>query len=240
MDSPSHSFEGDDRAYSSAAATIVAEGVGVTSLENIHEPIDPRISLSSRSSVGQLDTSLAQQFTDLVRHHPSESLPTVVEKRLSSTFDLQDDEPIYARLVLDSHIAGKLTCLQVDFKDGDERNPANFSRRKKWVITLHACFFTLLACELDFVSRNPLIKTTYSVNGFRIQPGLPFYDARFELHRISSNHRIECLRARVWRCPSRDSVFQRRIWPVSLIYRLWNWVCYNVCDGWAVCDRLKV
>lgn len=44
------------------------EGVLVKNLEDIHDPIDPRISSSSIPDAEDLDDGLAHQLSDLVRH----------------------------------------------------------------------------------------------------------------------------------------------------------------------------
>ncbi|KAF9525113.1 MFS polyamine transporter [Crepidotus variabilis] len=50
-----------------------------------------------------------------------------------------------SNLIMDS----KSSSHSLEFAPGDMRNPANFTRRRKWAITAIACFFTMLICE-DF------------------------------------------------------------------------------------------
>jgi len=38
--------------------------------------------------------------------------------------------------------------LQIEFEKGDQRDPINFSRRKKWAITAVACFGTYTVCKV--------------------------------------------------------------------------------------------
>ena len=40
-----------------------------------------------------------------------------------------------------------LLLFQIEFEEGDKRNPINFSRRKKWAITAVACFGTFIVCK---------------------------------------------------------------------------------------------
>ncbi|KAF8700916.1 hypothetical protein AX14_000603 [Amanita brunnescens Koide BX004] len=101
-----------------ATTTHSSEGVDSKTLDDV---VDARID-SSRPSPGELDLGLAQQLSNLVqtvasRPHSNDS--TVKEKI---------EEPIY-----------------VDFHDGDRRNPANFTKRQKYMITAIACYATLLA-----------------------------------------------------------------------------------------------
>ncbi|RDB16005.1 Efflux pump atB [Hypsizygus marmoreus] len=108
----------DDR--KSVSTTVLAVGVVTKSLEDIHEPVDPRLSLSSRPTADQLDEGLGHQLGHLVRHpHDHQEKTSILS-----------DEPIY-----------------IDFEEGDKRNPANFSLKKKWAITAMACFLTLFSAS---------------------------------------------------------------------------------------------
>ncbi|GLB43233.1 putative major facilitator superfamily protein [Lyophyllum shimeji] len=104
----------------SGATIVSAEGVAVKALKDIHEPIDERLSRSSRPTNDELDQSLARQLSNLV--HPQH------EKGEQEKATIDSDDTFY-----------------IDFEDGDRRNPANFSRRRKWAITLMACTCTLFS-----------------------------------------------------------------------------------------------
>ncbi|KAF8074570.1 MFS polyamine transporter [Lyophyllum atratum] len=104
----------------SAGTIVSAEGVVEKSLNDIHEPIDERLSFSPRPSNDQLDQSLGRQLSNLV--HPQEK---------------EDDQE---KSTLDSN-----ATIYIEFEDGDQRNPINFSLRKKWTITIMACICTLFS-----------------------------------------------------------------------------------------------
>ncbi|KAF8803716.1 MFS polyamine transporter [Phlegmacium glaucopus] len=103
----------------SATPTLFAEGI-VAKL-NIQEPsLDPRVSLSSRPDENQ---SLGRQSSKLDFHGHDTTIAT--EK------SFKDEELIY-----------------IEFEEGDQRNPINFSKRKKWAITAIACFGTYLVSSV--------------------------------------------------------------------------------------------
>ncbi|KAF8799274.1 MFS polyamine transporter [Phlegmacium glaucopus] len=100
---------------------VYAEGIVVKSLENGREPsLDPKMSLSSGTEENQLDQSLGRQSSKLSSQ--GHNMIVATEKGFLG------EEPIY-----------------IEFEEGDQRNPINFSRRKKWAITAIACFGTYLA-----------------------------------------------------------------------------------------------
>ncbi|KAF8799275.1 MFS polyamine transporter [Phlegmacium glaucopus] len=108
------------KAEISATPTLFAEAIVAKSLENIREPnLGPRVSLSSRPDENQLNQSLGRQSSKLNFHGHDTIIAT------EKLFD--DEEPIY-----------------IEFGEGDQRNPINFSRRKKWAITAIACFGTYI------------------------------------------------------------------------------------------------
>lgn len=73
----------------STSRTILPENVVAKSLEDIHEPIDARLSESPRPNADQLDESLGRQLSNLVRHpHHSSG------KQEKESFDTSN-EPIY-------------------------------------------------------------------------------------------------------------------------------------------------
>ncbi|KAH8104030.1 MFS general substrate transporter [Cristinia sonorae] len=95
-------------------------------LEEVTEPIDPRISPVDRPSQRQLDEPLVRQLSDYVHAHHNphkEQTSTSTEKQPPS-----EDEVLY-----------------IEFEKGDPRDPINFTRRRKWAITLPATFFTFLS-----------------------------------------------------------------------------------------------
>lgn len=102
------------------------EGISVKSVEAVREPsLDPRLSLSSRPTVGVFKS-------DNEKDNPPE-----YELRYVSR--LTQSHSFYLHPILS-------TFEQIEFPQGDARNPINFPRSKKWHITYLACFSTLLAC----------------------------------------------------------------------------------------------
>jgi len=109
----------------------------------------------------------------------------IQEYKEKQTVPVAQDET--SRTIYVSHFALHQTplnsgnfFLQVDFEPNDPRNPIYFPKRKKWGITLLACFSTLVACSflaLSFpVSTTKLIVSLDSFDGFRIQSWFPLYD----------------------------------------------------------------
>lgn len=129
--------------------------------------------------------------------------------------------------------------LQVDFEEGDQRNPINFSRRKKWAITAIACFGTYLACKprvFFFFNGQPknADKITNSGGCSCLWFGIQINDTGSTLHRVPSDHWLECIY--VWvRCrPPRNGIFQWRVWPSTFIHRVWNRILPHVCNDCIV------
>ncbi|TFK39513.1 MFS polyamine transporter [Crucibulum laeve] len=116
----------------SATPTIVDDGLVVRSLEDLHDQIDPRISISSRPTPEELDEALSTRI----------------------------NEPFY-----------------VEFKEGDERNPINFSRRKKWCITALACFSTLIASSTAsaYSLGTPSMTRDLNCSNFQATIGIAIY-----------------------------------------------------------------
>ncbi|PBK98999.1 MFS polyamine transporter [Armillaria gallica] len=102
------------------------EGLAIKSLKDVDETsLDPRLSLSTTilPASDDLDVPLSRQFSQLV--HPTQG-------PASSDVEKKPDyiEPLY-----------------VEFEVGDPRNPINFSRRRKWAITVLSSFSTLIAAS---------------------------------------------------------------------------------------------
>lgn len=81
----------------SASTTPLGDHIVLKSLEDIHEPIDARLSLSSRPPADQLDESLGHQLSHIIQH-PREAGPPSSDstKNEKSSFD-SETEPIYVR-----------------------------------------------------------------------------------------------------------------------------------------------
>ncbi|KAF8993764.1 MFS general substrate transporter [Cyathus striatus] len=120
----------------SATATIVdneLEGLTTRSLNEVLEPVDPRISPDDVPHAEELDEGLYRQMSNLVR------APTQNSSRTASVSGHRE------RSATSSVTEKKNDVIYVEFEEGDRRNPINFSNRKKWAITALACFSTLLA-----------------------------------------------------------------------------------------------
>ncbi|KAI0741993.1 MFS general substrate transporter [Daedaleopsis nitida] len=101
------------------------------SLGDVHEPIDARISPSDRAP----DASLEESYIRQLRAHPT---------------DNGQEKYAAAKLEVQTEVSGEESSdetIYVEFEDGDPRNPANFSYVRRWVITLTASFFSIIAAS---------------------------------------------------------------------------------------------
>ncbi|KAF8713056.1 hypothetical protein AX14_013005 [Amanita brunnescens Koide BX004] len=119
----------DRQISATSTRSITLEGLDCKSLQDVEEPIDPRINSSSRPSPNELDLSLTRQVSNLVQRAVSrpESNGTTVEAPTEKM-----EEPIY-----------------IDFKADDERNPLNFTKGQKWMITAIGCYSAFLASSVS-------------------------------------------------------------------------------------------
>ncbi|TFK52049.1 MFS general substrate transporter [Heliocybe sulcata] len=136
------------------------EGLAVKSVEEVADAVDPRIRPEDIPDDEQVDESLTRQFSDLV-HHRDHHHHSDVEKQPS-----EGNDPIY-----------------VDFEKDDPRNPANFSRRRKWMITFCASFFTGLsaAAASTYNSGFPSMMRDLNCTNFQATIGLAVYALGFSL-----------------------------------------------------------
>ncbi|KAF8624022.1 hypothetical protein AX17_007228 [Amanita inopinata Kibby_2008] len=110
---------------SPTTAPLAAIGLVARSVDDILDPVDPRLSLFSRPSASELDLSLGRQLSRLIPYtRPSNSAVEAGEKHNIG------EEPLY-----------------IDWRDGDERNPINYPKKVKWMTTAIACYGTLLAAS---------------------------------------------------------------------------------------------
>lgn len=118
------------------------------------EPIDPR---SSASTAVETDLQLVRGLSGIARIQDDDS-----EKSSSS----EKVEPLY-----------------IDFKKGDKRNPANFSKSRKWTITLAACCMTVLASSTSASYNMGFQSMTRDLNctEFQATIGLSMYALGFAL-----------------------------------------------------------
>lgn len=104
-------------------------GLAVRSLDQLTDPVvDPRVRLETRPDAEELDEGLVTQLSDVLHHkghHYKSHESSQLEK---GSVEGEKQEIFY-----------------VEFEPGDKRNPANYTRRRKWAITLTACAFTLLS-----------------------------------------------------------------------------------------------
>ncbi|KAI5830150.1 MFS general substrate transporter [Schizophyllum commune Tattone D] len=103
------------------------EGLAVRSVEEIHEPMDPRFHLTPELDLPAHNFPHHHHGHGEASEETTEKTSGATTSTRSGTKDLEGfEEPLY-----------------VDWEDGDPRNPVNFSRRKKWLITAMGAFFTL-------------------------------------------------------------------------------------------------
>lgn len=136
--SPSHIRPPD------SAASTTMDGLSVKSLEDIHEAIDPRLSLSSRPKAEDLDDTFIQRLSKRSSHPASTPQSGTSDGDPEKTLDLE--EPFYVRSMILVVLHAFNACIQIDWETNDPRNPMHFPRRKKWAITALACISTLMSC----------------------------------------------------------------------------------------------
>ncbi|EIN03913.1 MFS general substrate transporter [Punctularia strigosozonata HHB-11173 SS5] len=111
--------------------------LAIHGLEDVEEPIDPRISLDSRADTVELDEGYAHQLgPHRHHHHPPGYEPD--EKPASEKTKAADDD-------VDELEKGEHEVLYVEFDHGDRRDPINWPKPRKWIITVTACYFTALS-----------------------------------------------------------------------------------------------
>ena len=144
------------------------EGLAVRSVEEIHEPIDPRFHLTSELDLAAHNFPHHHHGHGEASEETTEKTSGATTSTRSGTKDLEGfEEPLYVSAW--SALCSRAPQVpypipQVDWEDGDPRNPVNFSRwvphpanasgaggtddshvprRKKWLITAMGAFFTL-------------------------------------------------------------------------------------------------
>ncbi|THH08248.1 hypothetical protein EW145_g2823 [Phellinidium pouzarii] len=105
------------------------DNIVIRDVDSVQEVVDPRLSLSSRPSADQLDRSFSREVIDTIRgdHHHR---PDIVNEKEQGTSSSESPEIFY-----------------VDWDKGDLRNPANFSHRRKWAITVTASALTAMVAS---------------------------------------------------------------------------------------------
>jgi hypothetical protein len=134
-----------------------------------------------------------------------DSPPSSVDRKDDSVHTAVHDETIYVSGNRTRHSTVLyLPFQQVEYEPEDPRDPINFSRAKKWTITVVASFSTLLTCAS--LSRGSYTQTKkkkiYSSNCsfycIIICPGLSLIDAGSRYQPIRSNSRIQHVCPGVW------------------------------------------
>ncbi|KAI0080216.1 MFS general substrate transporter [Panus rudis PR-1116 ss-1] len=92
--------------------------VVIRRLEDVSDPVDPRITAPHRPTSDVLDEGYGRQLSQILSR---ESRPRDLSEAPS------EPEPLY-----------------VDFEKDDPKNPINFSKSRKWTITVTACCFTAI------------------------------------------------------------------------------------------------
>ncbi|KAL0953642.1 hypothetical protein HGRIS_004846 [Hohenbuehelia grisea] len=129
-------------------------------LESGEGPVDPRLGPSERPSVEELEQTVPEKLEEVFAHGQKSSSGT--EKAISKETTLT--EPTY-----------------IDFEKGDTRNPVNWSRRKKWTVTLWASGFTILAssCAGSYNMGFPSMISDLDCSEFQATLGLSVYPLGF-------------------------------------------------------------
>ncbi|EPQ56672.1 MFS polyamine transporter [Gloeophyllum trabeum ATCC 11539] len=135
------------------------EGLAVKSAEEVADAVDPRIRPEDIPDDEEVDESLSRQLSELVHHRDHHHHHGDIEKHAP-----EEAEHIY-----------------VDFEKGDPRNPINFSRTRKWVLTLCACFFTGLsaAAASTYNTGFPSMMRDLNCTTFQASIGLSVYALGF-------------------------------------------------------------
>lgn len=116
-----------------------AHHLAIRSLEDVREPVDPRLSPDDRPDNERLDESYVRQLDDYIHHrdHHLHKPVTRTSEKVSekgkekeegeAPSEEREEEPLY-----------------VEFEEGDPRDPANFSLARKRAILLTGCLFAVL------------------------------------------------------------------------------------------------
>ncbi|GBE86348.1 MFS general substrate transporter [Sparassis latifolia] len=151
-------------------------------LEDVHEPIDPRISPSDRPASEVLDESYTHQFSDYMHHrdhhhahdHHDESdleaQRSSIEKHLAKV----ESHP-------ESQTKPEEEPLYIEFDKGDKRDPVNFCDKRKWMITLSACWFSVLVASSSaaYALGFPSMMRDLNCTEFQATIGLSLYALGF-------------------------------------------------------------
>ena len=118
----------------STTPMLLGESIVAKSQENFWAL--SRVSLSSRTDNNQLDQGLGRQSSKQDSHGHSAIIAAE-----------NGEEIIYVGIFSSGFRSsnGSIPILQIEFEEGDQRNPINFSRRKKWAITTVASLGSFLA-----------------------------------------------------------------------------------------------
>ncbi|KAF8631724.1 hypothetical protein AX15_002229 [Amanita polypyramis BW_CC] len=111
------------RTEASATSTLTHDGSTHSNTDNTQASSNPRASTSSRPSPDGRDSTLPQ---DKLAHNNSSRPQSGVLEEKRRQYDAE--EPIY-----------------LEFEEGDKRNPVNYPKIEKWIITVIACIVTLLS-----------------------------------------------------------------------------------------------
>ncbi|KAH8104996.1 MFS general substrate transporter [Phellopilus nigrolimitatus] len=110
------------------------EHLAVLDVNSAQEYIDPRLNLQSRPSAQALEEGIAQHSARTLRgEHPASQGRCEDENEGKQEKSDERSTPPSADI------------LYIDWEKGDARNPANFSRGRKWAITIAASVFTCLS-----------------------------------------------------------------------------------------------
>lgn len=129
--------------------------------------------------------------------------------------------------------------LQIEFEKGDPRDPINFSRRRKWAITLPATFFTFLSgawpTNVGYITwTHRHLHLRISCHRLDVCSRMGIYGSRPQLHHVPSHHRVVDVHAWVLHRTSGHSFFQRRVWEAAAVSVHRRRFCAHAYDGCTV------
>lgn len=131
------------------------------------DPVDPRLGPELRATDRDLETGLRGQLGEFVQqcarsqsHSEGQSESELEKRRKSSSSDGTRHDVVY-----------------VEFEENDPRNPMSMSRRRKWIITIDACLFTVLsaAASTTYNQGFPSMTRDLNCSTFQATLGLSAY-----------------------------------------------------------------
>ncbi|KAH8116321.1 MFS general substrate transporter [Phellopilus nigrolimitatus] len=159
-----------DTPHSTASRTLSDnetpfEHLAIRDVNSVQESVDPRLSLSSRPSARQLEEGFPSHVGTLRGEHAhGEDEKGNLKEEKEGVLVSSSDEILY-----------------VDWEKGDPRNPANYSRGRKWAITLTSSALTgmVAAVASTYAMGYPSMTRDLNCTNFQATLGLSLYALGF-------------------------------------------------------------